>query len=260
MFEFKSFSSIERFKGLQCIVTEKIHGTNAQIHIIGDEIRAAGRNRYLTIEHDNYGFALWVEHNKKDLIEFFGEGRHYGEWYGLGINSGYGLKEKRFASFGLVLKDKPNRPPQVEFITELYNGKYDYMVPKQMSELLLHTRSMQVPGFDKPEGIVINFPALGHRFKMVFDLKDSAWCAKKPPREKIDYSQINIDHLLKIEILENVLSKDEQYKLLYPHSLSCIVSLYVADIKDEEYYKSSSENELYHFKKSVFRWVKSQME
>lgn len=121
-FEFKSFSEIGKFRGLKCVITEKIHGSNAQIHIIGKEIKAASRTRYLTIDSDNFGFASWVHGNKKELIDFFGDGRHYGEWYGCGINSSYGLKEKRFASFGLHLKEKENRPERVDFVPILYEG------------------------------------------------------------------------------------------------------------------------------------------
>ena len=98
--EFQEFDSIEVLESLVTI-SEKIHGTNAQIAIndLATEIQAGSRNRWITPEDDNYGFATWVYENKDALITLLGPGRHFGEWYGSGIGPGYGLKEKRFALF-----------------------------------------------------------------------------------------------------------------------------------------------------------------
>lgn len=117
---FQKWNSIPRLNK-EVIITEKIDGSNAQIHIISrnelttDQMDwahdynlvvggldffmfAGSRNRYLNLEDDNFGFANWVKENSKDLFRL-GPGRHYGEWYGLGINRGYGLTEKRLAMF-----------------------------------------------------------------------------------------------------------------------------------------------------------------
>lgn len=60
-------------------MSEKIDGTNAQIVISDDgtELWTASRNRYITPEDDNYGFAKWVAANRDELIKL-GPGRHYG--------------------------------------------------------------------------------------------------------------------------------------------------------------------------------------
>ena len=98
--EFTSFQKIPRFFR-DIVVTEKIDGTNAQIWIPEDpeqEIVAGSRNRWITPEDDNYGFAAWV-HANANMLRRFGPGKHFGEWYGAGIQRRYGLDHKRFALF-----------------------------------------------------------------------------------------------------------------------------------------------------------------
>src|SRR5271157_704064 len=110
--EFKSFSKIERIGKLYMSITQKIHGTNAQIYIdhnhdcscefphdIKSMVLAGSRTRWLEPCDDNFGFAWWVQANRDELIAKLGEGRHYGEWCGKGINSGEGLQDKKFLLF-----------------------------------------------------------------------------------------------------------------------------------------------------------------
>jgi len=63
-------------------------------------LRAASRNRWITPDpkSDNFGFAAWV-HANAEALAGLGEGRHYGEWYGQGIQRTYGLAERRWALF-----------------------------------------------------------------------------------------------------------------------------------------------------------------
>jgi hypothetical protein len=97
------------------VFTEKIDGTNAcviwsyepadsnTIVTITTEtgplsMWCQSRTRLITPENDNYGFAKWVRSNSEELLSL-GEGYHFGEWWGQGINRGYGLTEKRFSLF-----------------------------------------------------------------------------------------------------------------------------------------------------------------
>src|SRR4051812_31897860 len=98
---FEPFAKIARLSR-DVIVTEKIDGTNAQIFIddMGSVIKAASRTQWITVENDNHGFARWVDENKAELMKL-GPGRHYGEWWGAGIQRRYGLKEKRFSLFNV---------------------------------------------------------------------------------------------------------------------------------------------------------------
>jgi len=79
---------------------------------------AGSRNRWLQIgkQTDNMAFATWVKENAEQLFEL-GKGCHYGEWYGKGIQRGYGLEEKRFALFNVSKWAKKNfecTPPLAE--------------------------------------------------------------------------------------------------------------------------------------------------
>src|SRR5678815_2758188 len=96
---FEAFESIPRISRA-CVISEKIDGTNAQVYIPDDSsyVLAGSRNRWITPEDDNYGFATWVRDNATELLKL-GPGRHFGEWWGAGIQRRYGLTEKRWSLF-----------------------------------------------------------------------------------------------------------------------------------------------------------------
>ena len=97
--EFRGFRKIPRAKS-DIIITEKIDGTNGLIAIFEDgEVLAGGHSRWLTLEDDDYGFAKWVSLHKEELRDDLGKGYHYGEWWGEGINRGYGVYGKSFSLF-----------------------------------------------------------------------------------------------------------------------------------------------------------------
>ena len=82
--EFIEFPKLARLSR-EIIVTEKIDGTNAQVHITEDgKITAGSRTRWITPEADNFGFAAWGQENRGHLLEL-GPGSHFGEWWGAGI-------------------------------------------------------------------------------------------------------------------------------------------------------------------------------
>ncbi len=67
--EFEAFPKIARLSR-PIIVTEKIDGTNAQIHIEQDGTFLVGsRKQWLTKEKDNFGFHRWAHENKDELLE-----------------------------------------------------------------------------------------------------------------------------------------------------------------------------------------------
>jgi hypothetical protein len=177
-----------------CVITEKLDGTNAQIYIVdpntlegeayedvvqtdptasvGDLLIYAGsRTRLITPgkKTDNYGFAGWVSDNARQLVEL-GEGRHYGEWYGQGIQRGYGLTEKRFALFDTSRwPEQRPRPSCVEVVPVLHNGEFDTTAINSAMTLLKINGSVAVPGFKNPEGIVVYHQASRTQFKKTFD-------------------------------------------------------------------------------------------
>lgn len=169
--EFEAFPKIPRLKR-ECTVTEKIDGTNAQIIVTEDgQIGAASRTRliYPGKSTDNFGFAGWVQDNRDELLKL-GPGRHFGEWYGKGIQRNYGLDEKRFALFNTSRwSDNPERPECCGVVPVLYAGVFsDWDI--QMVMLQLDQRgSAMVPGFMKPEGIVVFHQASRTMFKRTLE-------------------------------------------------------------------------------------------
>ena len=98
--EFTEFPKMARLSR-DVIITEKIDGTNAQVCIGEDGTLLAGsRSRWITPADDNFGFAAWVEAHREELLTL-GPGRHFGEWWGSGIQRGYGLMDRRFSLFNV---------------------------------------------------------------------------------------------------------------------------------------------------------------
>lgn len=156
MSEFIEFRKIPRLNR-DIVITEKIDGTNAQVLIAdasgftpgvaapdaplmivvrGDErlgVWAGSRNRWLSTgtkgNADNFGFAAWVAANAVALVDLFGPGRVFGEWWGAGIQRRYGLAGKAFSPFNVgkygeqtaYLDPRCNRPgiphgPEAEIV------------------------------------------------------------------------------------------------------------------------------------------------
>ena len=165
--EFKSFSKIARLSR-DCTITEKIDGTNGQIVIENGEITAVGsRNRYLGSGNDNYGFWMWVQQNKTELLKL-GDGTHFGEWWGLGIQRKYDLFERRFSLFRAP-KNMVEKPACVSFVPVLFEGPFTTENVDIAMDKLKSLGSVAAPGYMNPEGIVIYHKAAGVMFKKTFD-------------------------------------------------------------------------------------------
>jgi hypothetical protein len=169
MSEFEEFPKISRLSR-PIIVTEKLDGTNAQIYIQEDgTILIGSRNRYITPEDDNYGFAKWVERNKAELMRL-GPGTHYGEWWGNGIQRNYGLKEKRFSLFNVHRWGKEeDRPSCCGVVPTLYEGIFDTKIIEELIIELRNNGSKAAPGFMNPEGVVIYHKAANKLFKKTIE-------------------------------------------------------------------------------------------
>ena len=168
--EFREFPKIARFSR-DIIVTEKLDGTNASIHIEQDGTFLTGsRTRWITPEDDNYGFSRWAHANKDELMNL-GPGTHFGEWWGQGVQRNYRLKEKRFSLFN-ISRWEAERPACCGVVPVLYKG------PLSESRILDCLTALQVegskaaPGFMDPEGIVIFHTAGGHLYKKTLKKDD----------------------------------------------------------------------------------------
>lgn len=169
---FEPFAKIARLSR-EIVVTEKIDGTNAQVFVseIG-EVRAGSRTKWLTVEDDNFGFARWVAEHRDELVRL-GPGRHFGEWWGAGIQRRYGLTEKRFSLFN-VARWGMERPACCHVVPVIYRGPFVTAEVDAALATLASGGSIAAPGFMKPEGVVIWHDAARVLFKKTIE-KDAEW-------------------------------------------------------------------------------------
>ncbi|MFI2213018.1 RNA ligase family protein [Streptomyces sp. NPDC020141] len=184
----------------EIVITEKIDGTNAAIHIRENEglagtysIAAQSRRRLITPTNDNYGFAAWVHANASDLIHILGPGSHFGEWWGQGIQRRYGMETRSFSLFnvirwgtqtdedGTTMKsraEQSNLVDQVDAVPILYRGVFDQDVIDEQLKELLESGSYAAPGFMNPEGICVYHTQTRSVFKVTLDNHDAGkWAA-----------------------------------------------------------------------------------
>lgn len=199
--EFQEFEKIARLNR-EVVITEKIDGSNAQVHIrvaagsaleygydcqidiggVPHYIRAGSRNRW--IAHvggdDLNGFGRWVYQHAHELAAL-GAGAHFGEWWGAGIQRKYGLAEKRWSLFNVgrwcpateALGEKQEYPPPCcHVVPILAKGiGIDSLVCAAIT-WLRERGSVAAPGFMQPEGIVAFHTASRNLFKVTLE-KDS---------------------------------------------------------------------------------------
>lgn len=174
--EFEPFGKIPRLSR-ECTITEKIDGTNGCIYITDEGYFFVGsRTRWITPEDDNFGFARWAHDNRDDLLTL-GPGRHYGEWWGAGIQRKYGQERKRFSLFN-TSKWGEERPQCCDVVPVLYNGLFTEAAVMQALADLREKGSAAAPGFMNPEGIIIYHHAANLYFKKTLD-KDEEWKGKQ---------------------------------------------------------------------------------
>ena len=173
--EFKEFPKMARLSR-NVIITEKIDGTNACILITPEgEFLTGSRTRWITPQDDNFGFSRWAHENKQELLKL-GEGLHFGEWWGSGIQRGYGLPkgEKRFSLFNTSRwSDDTLRPKCCHVVPVLYEGMFSTVEADIKIRLLKELGSLASPGFMKPEGIVIFHTAGNLGFKKTIEKDDT---------------------------------------------------------------------------------------
>lgn len=168
--EFQKFPKVSRWSR-EVVVTEKIDGTNGQIHVMEDgAVFAGSRSQYLLpFQNDNFGFGRWV-HEHSEELRALGPGRHFGEWWGQGIQRSYGLKEKRFSLFNVGRWNAETPPPACcGTVPVLYKGPNVQAEIERCLEALAFGGSAAAPGFTKPEGIVIFHTAANMCFKKTIE-------------------------------------------------------------------------------------------
>lgn len=172
-------SGIHFEKGVSCseYVLEAVPLAANELYVDGYIIHfaAQSKNRLITPEDDNYGFARWVYNNAADLYALLGEGSHFGEWWGQGIQRRYGQDHKRFSLFNVerykevsaVVGGSPVEPVPV-----LYSGPFDTDMIVHVTENLKDWGSVAAPAFKDPEGVVVFHHHSGKSFKFTLDNND----------------------------------------------------------------------------------------
>ena len=194
MIEFVKFPSVARLNRA-ITITEKIDGTNGAIGIVAAKdihefaptyvstltgeyhVYAQSRTRIITPKDDNHGFARWVWENAEQLINVLGPGLHFGEWWGSGIQRGYGLPkgEKRFSLFNTRRWEllEQHSIPELCVVPVLYEGPFDNNRISRPWEWALNglqgDGSHAAPGFMRPEGVVIYHHHANMCFKVTLE-------------------------------------------------------------------------------------------
>lgn len=160
------------------VVSEKIDGTNAAIMITNEgDFFCQSRTRIIEPgKTDNAGFALWAHANQDSLMADLGPGRHFGEWWGSGIQRGYGLPkgQKIFSLFNTSRWVHDGLP--VVFKTEnlsvvpvIYDGRFSQEQIEQALTLLRTNGSIAAPDYMRPEGVVIFHDAGNAMYKILIE-------------------------------------------------------------------------------------------
>lgn len=201
--EFQGFGKIPRLFR-ECVITEKIDGTNGAIGIVFKEfevneirdvpgsvknikvvdrggfevngmvnlafVYAQSRNRLITPDTDNHGFARWVWDNCETLVADLGPGLHFGEWWGQGIGRKYGMTEKRFSLFNVKRwQDALFLTNQLGAVPVIDRNEFSTAVVRNaLAALRLHG-SFAAPGFMNPEGVVVYHAAGNVLFKATIE-------------------------------------------------------------------------------------------
>jgi hypothetical protein len=173
----------------EVIVTEKVDGSNGQVYITDDPIRglapvaqiaqdgqlpalvyAGSRNRWVHPGDDNFGFAAWVASTAGTLVDDLGHGRHYGEWYGKGINRNpYEIQHKAFALFNPFTDLGSPATPHLGVVPLLAVCDFQDLQP-MLKNLLAELRAYGtcLPNIlcDYAEGVVVYHTAGRQTFKV----------------------------------------------------------------------------------------------
>lgn len=193
--QFQAWPKIARLNR-DIVVSEKLDGTNGAIQIVPGhvsesqhgwvagvfsdstfyKVAAQSRNRIITTDNDNYGFAQWVQDNATELVSTLGEGTHYGEWWGRKIARAYDKTDRTFSLFNTSRWTEENTKAVegLSVVPTLWFGGWDgpgmsdgaveYALSKLRRE-----GSLAAPGFPNPEGVVIFHTASNVMFKVTIE-------------------------------------------------------------------------------------------
>jgi hypothetical protein len=214
MIEFEGWPKTPRLSNGGVTITEKIDGTNACVVImpvVGEAawglnaedrggvqwayagegkpkylVGAQSRKRLIFPGDDNAGFARFVFDNAEELVDLLGPGRHFGEWWGQGIQRRYDMPVKIFSLFnthrwGKVSAEREDWRPRARDIgmttvPVIHEGKFSDRAIEDALNLLRENGSAASVEwgvtFGRPEGIIIRHRDLGGNLKAFVENDD----------------------------------------------------------------------------------------
>lgn len=199
MLSFIEFPKIARLRR-EVVCTEKINGTNANVTIVREDqnpdpsmaivrcewegtiyhMYAGSRSRWITPKDDNFGFAAWVLENSGELIRL-GEGTHFGEYWGRGIQCNYGLRERRFSLFNVKRWSDPETRPKCCHVVPVLARGIGFEAQVEIGlQILRDEGSRAAPGYMSPEGVVAYHTSSNHLYKITLEADDE-------PKSKKEY-------------------------------------------------------------------------
>lgn len=211
---FEAWPKTPRLSNGGVTITEKIDGTNACVVIMpvagvaawglsaedrggvqwaytGEGkpkylVGAQSRKRLIFPDADNAGFARWVFDHTEELAELLGPGRHFGEWWGQGIQRGYDMDRKVFSLFNThrwqkVVSERPDwwdraGAINLDIVPVLHIGRFSDLVVQDTLDSLREEGSVATLKygirFMRPEGIIIRHRDLGGNLKAFVENDD----------------------------------------------------------------------------------------
>jgi RNA ligase-like protein len=205
--EFEAWPKTPRLSSGGVTITEKIDGTNACVVIMPVDhpantvesmngvslvektlndhsvglwvVGAQSRKRLIFPGQDNAGFAGWVQENAVDLFDLLGPGRHFGEWWGQGIQRRYNMDHKVFSLFNThkwskVAQQRTEwferaRDINMDLVPTLYQGKFSDQAIENALHVLWANGSFAAHQWGQAgqdaEGVIIRHQSLGGNLK-----------------------------------------------------------------------------------------------
>ena len=172
-FEVRPYGKTNRLDSMQVTITEKLDGTNACVVIEQGEFKGTqSRKRAITPGDDNFGFASWAYSRQDDLLQL-GDGYHYGEWVGPGIQKNpHNLEEKKFFLFNTA-RPVETLPDGVNQVPILYQG--DFLGVNHVDEVAKELFDTETAKGNTPEGIIVYFHSMRLPMKYTFHANKPKW-------------------------------------------------------------------------------------
>lgn len=174
--EFNPWPKIPRGQHENITITEKMDGSNSCIIVKNSKIVGIqSRKRFISPgkETDNFGFARWVHENAEEVLKL-GEGEHFGEWVGPGIqNNPHNLEERAFYLFNTFRWNPDHQPPELfKVVPVLFQGEKDKNTIKDAMDGLW---TVETAAGNTPEGVIVYYHTTRRNEKHTFRDTRGKW-------------------------------------------------------------------------------------